>query len=303
MAVTTSITQFFGTISIESITLALILFFFTVIISDIIYFFLRRFLDAKINKNVSKIVSRSVNYLIYGIGIYLILSKVLGLNLSTVWTAAGIATIIIGLSAQQLFQNIIAGIIITIERPIRLGDWVELGGFPQAGICRVRDITLFRVVLRRLDGSIFYAPTSNLLTSNIFNYTRGEFIRASFDIEVPVDADIKKIERIILGVCRKHPEVLPNIPCQKRNLLENILEREKIPKIEYIISHFKKLVDSGKDLSAFSPKVIVKSITNSRIQLEVWIRIIAINRKDEIVSELNTQIINEFKKNKIKLSS
>lgn len=301
MTVPKPIMQFFGTVSIESITLALILFFFTIIISDIIYFLLRRFFDNRINKNVSKIISRTINYLIYGIGIYLILSKVLGLNLSSVWTAAGIATIIVGLSAHQLFQNIIAGIIITIERPIRLGDWVEVGGFPPGGLCRVRDISLLRVVLRRMDGSIFYAPTSNLLVTNIFNYTRGEFIRASFNLEVPVDTDIKKIERIILGVCRKHPDVLPNIPRQKRNLLENILEREKIPKIEYMISHFKKLLDSGKDLSTFSPKVIIKSISNSKIQLEVWIRIIEINRKDEIISEINKGIISEFKKNKIKL--
>lgn len=108
-----------------------------------------------------------------------------------------IAIIIVGLSTQQLFQNIIAGIIITIERPIRLGDWVELGGLPQTGLCVVKDISALRVVLRRIDRSIFYVPNSNLLVTNIINYTKGEFIRQSFILELPIDNDIKKVEKII----------------------------------------------------------------------------------------------------------
>jgi len=262
---------------------------------------MRSILDKKINRNASKIFSRMVNYLIYAIGIYLILNQVLGLNLSSLLAAAGIVTIIIGLSTQQLLQNVIAGIIIALERPLKLGDWVEIGGWPQAGISRVRDITLLRVVLRKLDGSIVYIPTSNLLSYNIINYTKGEFIKVAFNIELPATSDIKKAEKIILDVCRRHSDVLPNISNQKRSILKSILEKETIPHIEYVVEHFKKLVDSGKDLSIFAPKVIIKNISGSKIVLEVWIRIIEVDKKDEIVSELLTQILEEFKKERIKL--
>ncbi|MEM5801487.1 MAG: mechanosensitive ion channel [Candidatus Aenigmatarchaeota archaeon] len=295
------ISKYIGQVSTESIIISIILSLITITIGNAVYFFMRRILDEKINKNFSKTFSRLVNYLIYFVGFYFIFNQILGLNLSSVWAAAGIATIIIGLSAQQTFQNIIAGVIIAIERPIRLGDWVELGGFPHAGLSRVKDITLLRTVLRRYDGSIFYAPNSNLITTNIINYTKGEFVKVTFNLEVPVDTNFEKIEKIINDVCRKHPYVLPNIP-KKRNILDEIVEKGKIPRIEYLAEKFHKIIESGIDLTPFMPKVLIKSIANSKMSLEVWVRTVDISKKDEIASDLLKEIIKEFKKNKIKLA-
>lgn len=293
------ISSYFGKITTESIIISLFSLMITIVIGNLVYFITRRFFDEKINKNFSKVISRFFNYIIYFIGIYFIFNTILGLNLSSVLAAAGIFTILIGLSTQQTFQNIIAGIILMIERPIRIGDWVEVAGFPQAGIGRVKDMTLFRVVLRRLDGSIFYAPNANLITGNIFNYTRGGFIRSSFMIEFSSENNIEKVEKIIIDVCRKHPLVLPNI--SKKNILDNILERGKIPKIDYIYEKFSKMLESGVDINSFTPKVIFKSLTTGKITAEVWIRIVDMSKRDEIISELLSNIIKEFKKNKIKL--
>ncbi|MEM5799091.1 MAG: mechanosensitive ion channel [Candidatus Aenigmatarchaeota archaeon] len=295
------ISKYIGQVSTESIVISLILSLITITVGNAIYFFMRRILDQKINKNFSKTFSRLVNYLIYFVGFYFIFNQILGLDLSTVWTAAGIATIIIGLSTQQTFQNIIAGVIIAIERPIRLGDWVEVGGFPQAGLSRVKDITLFRTILRRHDGSIFYTPNANLITTNIINYTKGDFVKVTFNLDVPIDTNFEKIEKIIVDVCRKHPYVLPNIP-KKKNILDEIVEKGKIPRIEYLAEKFNKILESGTDLTLFIPKVLIKSVVGSKINLEVWIRTVDISKKDEITSDLLKEIIKEFKKNKIKLA-
>jgi small-conductance mechanosensitive channel len=295
-----NINDYIGQITTESIIISVILSLITIVVGNFMYFLLRRFLDEKINKNFSKTFSRLANYLVYFIGFYFIFNKILGLDLSTVWTAAGIATIIVGLSAQQTFQNIIAGIIIAIERPLRLGDWVELGGFPQAGLSRVKDITLLRTVLRRVDGSIFYAPNSNLMTTNIINYTKGNFVKITFDLEIPFDSNIEKIESIITKICRKHPYVLPNIP-KKKSMLDEMIEKGKIPRLEYLAEKFSKIMESGTDLSQFMPKVLIKSISGSKIILEVWVRTVDVSKRDEIVSDLLREILKEFKKNKIKL--
>jgi small-conductance mechanosensitive channel len=295
-----NITNYIGQITTESIIISLILSLMTIVIGNFIYLLLRRFLDERINKNFSKTFSRLANYFVYFVGFYFIFNKILGLDLSTVWTAAGIATIIVGLSAQQTFQNIIAGVIIVVERPIRLGDWVELGGFPQAGLSRVKDITLLRTVLRRVDGSIFYAPNSNLITTNIINYTKGNFVKMTFNLELPLDADIQKAEKIIIDVCRKHPYVLPNIP-KKKSILDEMIEKGKIPRIEYLAEKFTKIMESGINLTEFMPKVLIKSISGSKIILEVWVRTVDVSKRDEIVSDLMREILKEFKKNKIKL--
>ncbi|MFH8080411.1 MAG: mechanosensitive ion channel [Candidatus Aenigmatarchaeota archaeon] len=291
-----------GTVTTETVIISIILSLMVIVIGNAIYFFMRRFLDEKINKNLSKTVSRLANYLFYFLGFYFILNKILGINLSTVWTAAGIATIIIGLSTQQTFQNIIAGIIISVERPLKIGDWVEVGGFPQPGISRVKDMTLFRTVLRRYDGSIVYVPNSVLVTTNIINYTKGNFVKISFNLDLSADTNLEKAEKIIIDVCRSHPYVLPNIP-KKRNILDDIIEKGKIARIEYLAEKFSKIVESGMDLTPFMPKVLVKSCTATKITLEVWIRTVDISRKEEIVSELLKEIMKQFKKNKIKLAS
>jgi small-conductance mechanosensitive channel len=289
-----------GQITVQSIIVSIILSLITILIGNFVYFLLRRFLDERINKNFSKIFSRLVNYFIYFIGFYLILTHILGLNLSSVLTAAGIATIIIGLSTQQTFQNIIAGIIIAIERPIKLGDWVELGGFPSIGLSRVKDITLFRIVLRRFDGSICYVPNSVLMTSNIINYSKGGFLKIVFTLAISAENDLAKVEEIILNTCRSHPLVLPNIP-ERKNLLNDIIEKGKIPRIDYLIEKFSKLVESGVDLSEFMPRVLVKSLDGSKMILDVWIRTVDISKKDEIVSDLMKEILKQFRKKKIKL--
>ncbi|MBU5689869.1 MAG: mechanosensitive ion channel [Candidatus Aenigmatarchaeota archaeon] len=290
---------YLGKISTESIIISIFILLIIILFGNLVYLLMRRFLDNRINRNLSKVASRFVNYMIYFFGIYFIFNNVLGINLSSLLTAAGILTIIIGLSTQQTFQNIIAGIILMIERPVRIGDWVEVAGFPQAGIARVKDMSLFRVILRRMDGSIFYAPTANLITGNIFNYTKGGFIRVSFPIEFSSKNDVEKIEKIIIDVCRKHPLVLPNI--SKRSVLENIVERGKIPKIDYLYEKFAKILDSGVDINAFTPKVIFKSMISEKITADVWIRIVDISKRDEIISDLVKEIHSEFKKKKIKL--
>jgi small-conductance mechanosensitive channel len=290
----------FGQITAQSITVSIILSLITILIGNFVYFLLRRFLDERIDKNFSKIFSRLANYFIYFIGFYLIFTQILGINLSSVLTAAGIATIIIGLSAQQTFQNIIAGIIIAIERPIKLGDWVEVGGFPLLGLSKVKDMTLFRIVFRRLDGSICYVPNSVLMTSNIINYSKAGFLKIAFTLTISSDNDLAKVEKIILDACRSHPLVLPNIP-ERKNLLNEIIEKEKIPRIEYLAEKFSKLVKSGVDLSEFMPRVLVKSFDGSKMILEVWVRTADVSKKDEIVSDLMKGVLKQFKKKKIKL--
>ncbi len=290
----------FGQLTTQNIIISIIFFLITIFFGNFIYFILRRFLSQRINKNFSKIFSRLASYIVYFIGFYLIFTRILGINLSSVLTAAGIATIIIGLSAQQTFQNIIAGIIIAIERPIKLGDWVEVGGIPQAGLSRVKDVTLFRIVLRRLDGAIVYVPNSILMTSNMINYSKGGFLKISFKFAISAENNLEKVEKIVLDVCRSHPLVLPNLP-ERRNLLNELIEKGRIPRIEILVEKFNKLVESGIDLSEFMPKVLITSVDGSKAFFEVWIRTVNISKKDEIISDLMKAILKEFRKNKIKL--
>ena len=187
-------------ISTESVIIFVIWAFGTFVIGNLIYLILRALMSNRLPPAISKISSRLITYLIYAIGLYIGFSKILGLNISSIAAALGIAGIFIAISSQQILQNMFAGIIIALERPIKIGDWVEVGGSPQAGLSRVKDITLLRTILRSVNGNIIIVSNSTLITANIINYTQGEFQRVPVKIGIPFSADLDKAREIITSM-------------------------------------------------------------------------------------------------------
>jgi len=58
----------------------------------------------------------------------------------------------VAFSSRQIIQNVIAGILITINRPTRLEVWVIISGRPETGLSRVQDTSLTTTILQELDG-------------------------------------------------------------------------------------------------------------------------------------------------------
>ena len=283
---------FYGAITTESVLIFVLLLFTLFIFGNLFYMLIRALTRNRLTPNLSRVVSRILTYLFYAVGLYIGISRILGVNISTIATALGVAGILIAISSQQILQNIFAGLIIALERPFKIGDWVEVGGSPQAGLSRVRDITLLRTVLRSINGHIVIVSNSTLIGSNIFNYTKGDFLRMPVKLTVPISSDLEKVKAIILETCTKHEKILPNVPKKEKSSIMKFVKLQSI----------RKILQKPAVHSTFQPRVNLKEISESGIVLEIWVWIWEIHNKDIIVSDLLQKLLVEFKKNKIHLA-
>lgn len=109
----------------------------------------------------------------------------LGIDLTAIFAAAGIAGIAISLGAQTLIKDFFGGIMILFEDQYRVGDHISVGAVSGT----VEQITLRRTSLRSADGTLFSVPNGDIRT--VGNTTRG-WSRASVEFNLGYDADIAR---------------------------------------------------------------------------------------------------------------
>jgi small-conductance mechanosensitive channel len=110
------------------------------------------------------LIARATEYVVFILGFSYGLYYILGLELKAFVASLGIISIAVAFASQQIIQNVIAGILIAVSRPVELDDWVDISG---TGISNIKDITLTRPVLRDKNGRLYYIPNSILISSII----------------------------------------------------------------------------------------------------------------------------------------
>lgn len=113
---------------------------------------------------------RIANIVIWVIGLVVLLGK-FGVNINALIATLGVSSLAIALAAQDTIANIIAGFLIMIDRPFRLGDRVRL---PSGEDVEVLDIGIRRSQFLSKEGSVIVMPNLDLSKSKIVNYTYGE---------------------------------------------------------------------------------------------------------------------------------
>jgi len=281
-----------GVPTLETFFVFIALLIATIIISVLVHAGLRAWLDSRIERGLSKLIARILQYFIICIGLYIGIVPVMGLNMTALLASLGILALAVTFASQQIIQNTMAGILIYIQRPIKLEDWVEIGGLPATGIGRVKDITLNRTTLRNVDGKIIFIPNSMLITSKVINYTRAGFTEIPIEITFPLGVDVGKIREAIEESAKANPRLPPNLDVKEKRSFLHVME----------LPGFKQLFDSGSNLDQFKPKLLVKGIGDSGIifEIRVWIR--EIRLKDEIISDLLEDVLQRLKNKGIVVS-
>jgi small conductance mechanosensitive channel len=186
---------------------------------------------------------------VYTAGFFVGIYYVLGLDFKAFVASLGIMGIAVAFASQQIIQNIIAGILIAVNRPIQLDDWVEIGG--GTGISNIKDITLTRTVLRDRSGRLYYIPNSVLISSIIINYTKSGFVEVPVSLKVSHASDIEKIKNIIKDVANENPSILPNVHNNEKDIITKIID---LPSI-------KMLFKEKPDLGMFDPKIFISDFS------------------------------------------
>jgi len=192
---------------------ALIKFFLIVFFSYIFAWAIRKFI-IKITKKNKKIryagfytLSRLIFYIILFIGLLIAFSS-LGIDFTTFAVIAGALSVGIGFGLQTIFNNFVAGIILLLEKNIRIGDFIELEGGEKG---TVKEINVRTTLLITLDNLEVLIPNGDLVSKKYTNWTLSSKIRRvhiPFGVAFGTDKDLLK--KVVIAAAKKIPITMPD---------------------------------------------------------------------------------------------
>jgi small-conductance mechanosensitive channel len=196
--------------SISTSVADIVAFFLTVLGAYLLSAFIRFVLEedvyprTRIATGQSYAVSSLLNYTILAVGFFLALA-VLGMDLTKMTVLAGAFGVGIGFGLQSVVNNFVSGLILLFERPIHVGDTVQVGSLQG----RVRRIGIRASVVRTAQGAEIIVPNAQLITEQVTNWTLSDQLRR-LDLPVGVNygAAPKKVIELLETVARAHPKVL-----------------------------------------------------------------------------------------------
>ena len=190
----------------------IVAFFLTVLAAYLLSAFIRFLLEedvyprTRIATGQSYALSSLLNYAILAIG-FVVALAVLGMDLTNMTVLAGAFGVGIGFGLQSVVNNFVSGLILLFERPIHVGDTVQVGSL----LGRVLRIGIRASIVRTPQGAEIIVPNAQLITQEVTNWTLSDQLRR---IDLPVGVSYgtapKKVIELLESVARAHPEVLQN---------------------------------------------------------------------------------------------
>ena len=166
----------------------------------------RRRLVSRTSLDVSAVtaVEKLLFYLLVVIVLLLVL-QTLQVPIAMFTVFGGAIAIGVGFGAQNIFSNFISGLILMLDRPVRLGDTVEVAD----NYGKIAEIGARCTRLRRFDGVDVLVPNSALVENDVINWTLADKqVRQVVRVGVAYGSDVRKAADLLLQAANEQPEVL-----------------------------------------------------------------------------------------------
>ena len=138
--------------------------------------------------------------------LFLTVLQRMGVEVTGLLGAAGIAGVAVGVASQSSLSNIIAGLFLVSEKAFSLGDVIKVD--TTVGV--VHSVDLLAVRLRTFDNTLIRIPHQKLITSVVTNVTRFPVRRMDFNLRVPYGTDLTGVEGLLKNVVTRNPLALNN---------------------------------------------------------------------------------------------
>ncbi|CAN5762748.1 hypothetical protein BH20VER1_BH20VER1_08070 [soil metagenome] len=175
-------------------------------------FLFNRFLaQSGLNRSLQYALAQIISNVVLVLGILIVLTNT-GINLGALAVFAGAIGVGIGVGLQSIASNFISGLVILAERPISIGDRVEVG--QTAGL--VQRIGARSTIVVTSDNISIIVPNSKFIEDPVTNWTLGDpRVRFRLPVGVAYGSDVAKVRETLIAAGREHPKTLqdpaPNV--------------------------------------------------------------------------------------------
>jgi small-conductance mechanosensitive channel len=157
----------------------------------------------KLERGVPATVSRLSRYVVLTVGFVLALGAA-GVDMSRMALLASALSIGVGFGMQTLLNNFVSGLMLIFERPVRVGDVVQLGELTG----EVRTIGIRSSTLRTYQGAEVIVPNADLISKQVINWTLSDLSRR---IEIPLPLDRDLVPEHVIGLVEQAVSDIPGV--------------------------------------------------------------------------------------------
>jgi small-conductance mechanosensitive channel len=149
-------------------------------------------------------IAQVVSNIVLVVGIFFVLENA-GIHLAALAVFAGAVGVGVGFGLQNIASNFISGLVILAERPITIGDRVEVAGI----LGTVRQIRARSTVIVTNDNIAIIVPNSKFIDSPVTNWHYGDpSVRFRLPVGVAYGSDVNKVREALIAAAREHPATL-----------------------------------------------------------------------------------------------
>jgi small-conductance mechanosensitive channel len=200
-------TPVYGNITLWTILIIILILLTIEIAAKFLTLNLKRALADKVKKSELDALLKGVHVGILVLA-FLLIYPLVGGELSGLLVAGGFAGLIIGFASQSVVANLVSGIFLIIERPVKIGEEIGIGEIRGY----VEDIHFLSTIVRTYDGIYARIPNEKVFTSPIVNYVTNPARRIEHEVGIGYAGDAAQAVSIIRNVAERHPFILKSPP-------------------------------------------------------------------------------------------
>lgn len=152
---------------------------------------IREKMNQKVEDNSFKFILKMIRGAIYVVAGFMVISE-LGINLNGLIAGVGLGGVILTLAAQDTAKNLFGGLVIFMDKPFVVGDWIQMDTFEGT----VEDITFRSTRIRTFENSVVNVPNSIISNTSIINWSRMEKRRYKIDLCLELNTPLEKIQTV-----------------------------------------------------------------------------------------------------------
>ena len=136
-------------------------------------------------------ILKIVRVLIYIIAIFVVLA-LLKIDLTGLIAGLGIGGVIVTLAAQDTAKNLFGGVVIFLDKPFNVGDWVQMDAYEGT----IEDITFRTTRIRTFENSLLNVPNSIISNASVINWSKMQTRRYKANLRIDFNTSIEKLDRV-----------------------------------------------------------------------------------------------------------